>query len=228
MLQKGEKGNSQLRRKIFSVILKVGGTMKKLILIAMLSAASSAAVAGGLPDRGHMVMIESVSAGQTEVSDIWECAPDIQAAYNASDLPRGDHIRTIRAIDSAVRSKMRYSPDKGPDTWSNFASEVLGGAASVGDCEDYALTAITLALCAGVPASKIGIAISEEGTSSPSMEKMNHAFAFYEDNGMPVSFANNAERGVRRIIASHGVGAWQTVERMRSVRDIFVAAVDAP
>ena len=116
----------------------------RTILLALLLATPSASFANILPRAtGSLEIPFRVSDAHTATT-LMRCDPELRRAYQASGLPSGDDLDTIRRIDRFIRAKVRYRADPRPDVWSNFARSALGGVRSVGDCEDYALTAVTV------------------------------------------------------------------------------------
>lgn len=201
----------------------------KIFLAIALSVLPLMSQAAPLPRAPGSLQIPFSVTDHHTARTLWQCDASLMAAYRASDLPSGDNLSTIRAIDRFVLGKIRYREDRGVDAWSNFAAAALGGKRSIGDCEDYAMTAIILALCAGVPEEKLGVALSNQGSGAPDVRKINHAFAYYEDGGRTYAFADTARRRVAEISPRKDrVAAWQTVPAMRHDPRIFVPAIPLP
>lgn len=199
--------------------------------VALLAAilAASPLMADPFPDTGVRVLVPSVAAGQIGTQSTFSCPDSVKRAYDGSGLPSGDDLSVIRRIDAVVRKGVRYRKDPaGEDLWSNFAISVLSGETHVGDCEDFATTAITLALCAGVPAERLGIALSDNRRSGPrGVSGINHAFAYYVKDGVPFSFADTSSSSVRRVsFTRDGVMLWQGVTGLLKAPATFRASIN--
>lgn len=105
----------------------------------------------------------------------------LQGAYQASGLPYGDSIQTLRAIDAAVKKSFRYRKDpRGNESWNSFADRVLNGERRItADCDDYALTTMALAICAGVAPERLDFATAQTRSGARTIAKMDHAIAVY-------------------------------------------------
>lgn len=204
--------------------------IRGLPLIVLLSVFAVPAMATPFPDLGTRVEVPSVRAGQASTQDLFSCPPALQAAYAASGLPVGDSVQTVRAIDKAVRRTLRYRQDaRGADVWTNFAAQVMGGRRATADCEDFATTAVTLAICAGVPAHNLGIALSNNRNSRADMRDINHAFAFYLGERGPVSVADMSASAPRPVTQRRdGVMLWQTIPALLSTPAVFRSSVTPP
>lgn len=204
--------------------------IRGLSLFGFLAVFSVPAMATPFPDLGTRVEVPSVRAGQTSTQDLFSCPPSLRSAYATSGLPVGDSVQTVRAIDKKVRRTLRYRQDpRGSDVWTNFAAQVLGGHRATADCEDFATTAVTLAICAGVPAQKLGIALSNNRNSRADMRAINHAFAFYLDERGPVSVADTSASSPRSVTQRRdGVMLWQTVQSLLVTPAVFRASVNPP
>lgn len=201
----------------------------KIFLALALSVLPLMAEAAPLPRAPGSLQIPFSVTDHNTARTLWQCDASLLAAYRASGLPSGDSLSTIRSIDRFVRTRIRYREDRGADAWSNFAAAALGGKRSTGDCEDYAMTAVTLALCAGVPEEKLGVALSNQGRGAPDVRKINHAFAYYKDGEKTHAFADTTRRTVAEISPRKDrVAAWQTVPALRHDPRIFVPAIPLP
>lgn len=201
-------------------------TLKIAALSVLLAGSASA---GPLPDTGVRVSVPSVVASQAETVDLFACPAHLRDAYARSGMPRGDSRDVLRAIERQVRKTIRYRKDEASDTWTNFATQVLTGQRVVGDCEDFTATTITLALCAGVPAEKLGVALSTNGGARSGMANTNHAFAYYLSDRGVMAVADTARSGMSRVMPKRDrVTLWQTVPALRQAPDLFRAAVATP
>ncbi|WP_132953349.1 hypothetical protein [Rhodovulum bhavnagarense] len=111
---------------------------------------------------------------------VQSCA-GLDDAYRATGLPYGDSVAILRGIDRFVRHRLRYRPDAaGQDDWSSLARELLLGDDIVeGDCDDFALTAISLAICAGVAPGQLDFALVQSRPGTLSVHGMDHAIGIY-------------------------------------------------
>lgn len=201
--------------------------MIRPLLAALLLAGSAAA--DPLPDTGMGVRVASVASSLSGTEAAWSCPADMAAAYAASGLPSGDRVETLRAIDRHLRSRIRYREDPDGDIWTNHASRVLRGERVAGDCDDFALAAISLALCAGVPAEKMGLALAHRGRGRLNMQSTNHVFAFYADGSRTLAVADTFRDRVGEVISRRDrVTFWQSVPEMRKAPDMFRAAAPPP
>lgn len=113
---------------------------------------------------------------------ITDCS-DLRSSYDRTSLPHGDSARVLRAIDTRVKQIMSYRLDtKGAESWDSFAREVLDRASNVhGDCDDFTLTTMALAICAGIPAERLEFAITQTKPGPLSFANMSHAYLIYTD-----------------------------------------------
>lgn len=109
--------------------------------------------------------------------DVGSCG-SYQDAYIAAGWPRGFGIETIKQIDSLVRKRMVLRNDSGADVWTPLTEALIAGKRPVGDCDDMSVTNAQLAVCAGMPAERLGLLI----TASPNGSGAElHMLAFYKD-----------------------------------------------
>lgn len=193
-------------------------------LIAIILMMTTAVSAEPFARYAGVVRSPSVIAGQTGVRDIWQCTPAQRAAYLASGLPRGDSLATMQAIDQRVRSTIRYREDR-EEAWTNFVDQALSRTRAVGDCEDYALTVITMALCADVPAEKLGIALSSQNDRNAATFGIDHVFAYYTQGGRTYSVGNTTRNRVVQVAPRDRVKLWQSVPGLRVAPGDFVPAI---
>ena len=187
------------------------------IACAITTAFSAGALkAAPLPASGRDVIAASISASQSTIPDIWSCTAQMQAAYDASGLPKGSDLRTIRQIDRIVRSKFRYKPEP-VEKWSNHASAIIGGQRVTGDCEDHAITAVTLAICAGVPEEKLGLVFSKGGSGPAKINQINHVFGFFNDGGKVYALGDTMRSAMSRVsVKRDKVILWQTISQLQA------------
>lgn len=108
----------------------------------------------------------------------------LEPLFAQSGLARGDDIEVIRAVNTAVVRGMTALPngDGAVEDWSSFAPEVLlRQDRPRGDCDDFALTAASLAICAGVPADRIEFVLVDSEGGTPHLGRVDHAYAAYRD-----------------------------------------------
>lgn len=109
--------------------------------------------------------------------NVGSCAP-YQDAYIAAGWPRGVGIEAIKQIDSLVRKRMVLRNDSGADVWTPLTEALIAGKRPQGDCDDMSITNAQLAVCAGMPADRLGLLI----TASPNSASGElHMLAFYKD-----------------------------------------------
>lgn len=133
--------------------------------------------------------------------DLINCG-ELQSAYDASGLPRysGDSFETLSAIEKLVKKRVSYKNDKGLDTWTNYAENIIEGKRFSGDCDDMVVTVTALAICAGVPAKNMNFAIVDDPLGSKTVthlvgmvksEDGNH-YVYGDTFGKPGSFKKYA------------------------------------
>lgn len=108
----------------------------------------------------------------------------LKAAYDNAGLPKEDTLEAIRQLDTFVKRRMitRYGGDGRSEDWSSFAPDLLlSSRKPIGDCDDFALTAASLAICAGVPADRIEFVTVDSRGGAPSLSRVDHAYAAYRD-----------------------------------------------
>lgn len=102
----------------------------------------------------------------------------LQDAYLAQGWPRGTGVETLKQIDSRVKQRVTLKNDVGQDTWTPLAATILAGKRPAGDCDDVSVTSAQLAVCAGMPADRLGLLI----TTSPNRGSGElHMLAYYSD-----------------------------------------------
>lgn len=186
--------------------------------------AASAPASNGLQSFAT-VTISSSRANQNSVENIFDCPPELQVAYDAAGLPKGQGLETIRTINSLVQSRSRYRADRG-DVWVNNAAKIIDGGRVSGDCEDMVITAVTLGICAGIPASKMSFAFSKTRGGAANIEGIDHAVAIFTDGGTSHIFADTSNDRVRRMSSRDKVVFWQTAERLRLRPGVYNAQID--
>lgn len=156
-----------------------GGDMLRLLTaVALLMAPVPALATETLPQPGgEVIPVPQASKMARSFHDVGDCSP-YAAAYAAAGLPRGNGVETIRQIDSLLRQRMRLRDDRGPDSWTPLLSVLVAGKRPVGDCEDMAITTAQMAVCAGIPADRLGLLIT---TSPKGGTAEMHMLAFYKD-----------------------------------------------
>lgn len=102
----------------------------------------------------------------------------LQSAYDAGGWPRGAGIETIKQIDIRVKQRITLKNDVGQDVWTPLAATILAGKRPSGDCDDVSVTVAQMAICAGMPANRLGLLITD---SPKSGVNELHMMAFYQD-----------------------------------------------
>ncbi|MEZ5755475.1 MAG: hypothetical protein R3D90_12160 [Paracoccaceae bacterium] len=152
--------------------------LKRLAAFALILAASPLGATETLPPPGgKSIPVPQASTMAATFHDVGDCSP-YAAAYAAAGLPRGNGVETIRQIDSLLRKRMLLRDDRGPDTWTPLLSVLISGKRPTGDCEDMAITTAQMAVCAGIPADRLGLLIT---TSPKGGTAEMHMLAFYKD-----------------------------------------------
>ncbi|AWB48138.1 hypothetical protein HYN69_06045 [Gemmobacter aquarius] len=102
----------------------------------------------------------------------------LQQAYDAAGWPTGTSISALREIDKRLKTGVTLIPDKGQDRWTPLTGTVISGARKpAADCDDVAVTGAQLAICAGFPADRLGLIV----TQLPSRRNELHVVTFYDD-----------------------------------------------
>ena len=148
-----------------------------IAFVLILSASRLGAVETLPPPGGQAIPVPQASRMAGDFPDIGDCTP-YKAAYTAAGLPQGNGIDTIRDIDSLLRKRMVLRDDRGPDVWTPLLSALVSGKRPAGDCEDMAITTAQMAVCAGIPADRLGLLIT---TSPKGGTAEMHMLAFYKD-----------------------------------------------
>lgn len=146
-----------------------------------------------IPDKGDYRVDISQSRTMLLPEPSMNSCAEWQDYYNQSDWPKGDSVATIKEIDSRVRNRFHYRTEK-VDTWQVYDDLMLGTAHGefTGDCDDLSATVSAIAICAGVPKNKLGLAhVSSMGSEEP--VDSNHLIAFYKDpTGQAWTFGDTA------------------------------------
>lgn len=150
----------------------------KLIAFALCSMAAPALALEVLPDvGGPSFPVPQASIMAREHAPVNTCA-NLQDAYVAGGWPRGTGIDTLKQIDSRVKQRMTLKNDVGVDTWTPLSAAILSGKRVSGDCDDLSVTTAQFAICAGMPANRLGLLITE----SPNRGSGElHMLAYYSD-----------------------------------------------
>lgn len=126
----------------------------------------------------------------------------LQQAYDDNAWPSGVSLDSLRQIDKRLKTSVFLRPDVGPDTWTPLTATVItGGRKPAADCDDVAVTGAQLAVCAGFPADRLGLIV----TQLPTRQNELHVVAFYADPqsgvwvfgdtmGLPRSLENLSQR----------------------------------
>lgn len=131
------------------------------------------------PTSGPAISVPQARGLMQRHPDLAGCR-DYRETYAASGWPRGDGFDSIRRIDDLLRKRVIFRADSGGDRWALLTGDVLAGKRVDGDCEDMAITAAHLAVCAGIPADRLGLLITDSPKASA--DEL-HMVAFYRDAG---------------------------------------------
>ena len=151
-------------------------------ITALLGVASACLFAGMAQAQNYIT--PNVIAGATQQmainSGMVDCTA-LQSYYDGAGLPRGDSLDSVRKIDAWMKKRLNYRADRsGAENWNSFAPYVLQGQSGIAaDCDDFTLTAMHLAICAGVPAGRLDFAGVQTRSGEKSISKMSHAFGVY-------------------------------------------------
>lgn len=126
---------------------------------------------------GKAIPVPQASIMARKYPDLASCR-QYQDAYIAAGWPRGVGVETIKQIDSLVRKRMVLRNDRGTDVWTPLTGALIAGKRPSGDCDDMSISNAQLAVCAGIPADRLGLLI----TSNPNGNSGElHMVAFYND-----------------------------------------------
>jgi predicted transglutaminase-like cysteine proteinase len=149
-----------------------------LIALALSCVALPALAAESIPrTTAQSFPVPQASVMAREHGPVDTCAA-LQDAYVAGGWPRGAGVETLKQIDSRVKQRMHLKNDAGVDTWTPLSAAILSGKRPSGDCDDLSVTTAQFAICAGMPADRLGLLITE----SPNRGSAElHMLAFYSD-----------------------------------------------
>ncbi|MBU9697656.1 hypothetical protein GU927_007330 [Rhodobacteraceae bacterium HSP-20] len=147
-------------------------------MTAILLAAPAAFAADSLPDSTPLAMpVPQATIMARSFGPIHSCVA-MQDAYDAGGWPRGTGLDTLKQIDSRVKQRVALRNDPGADVWTPLAATILAGKRATGDCDDISVTVSQMAVCAGMPADRLGLLITESPRSGA--DEL-HMLAFYAD-----------------------------------------------
>lgn len=149
-------------------------------IVALFAAllALPAQAADSLPEAGgKAIPVPQATIMARSHPDVASCTA-YQNAYTAAGWPRGGGIDTIQQIDRLVRARMVFRNDSGTDTWTPLTRALIAGKRPAGDCDDMSISSAQLAVCAGIPADRLGLLIT---TSPLGRGRELHMLAFYID-----------------------------------------------
>lgn len=102
----------------------------------------------------------------------------LRDSYVRAGWVMGANVETIKGIDSRLKQQFVMRADDGGDRWIPLAATAIQGHQVAGDCDELSVTSVQLAICAGIPASHLGLLI----TSSPNRNANElHMLAFFRD-----------------------------------------------
>lgn len=126
---------------------------------------------------GKAIPVPQASVMARKYPAVASCS-QYQDAYLAAGWPRGVGVETVKQIDSLVRKRMALRNDRGTDVWTPLTAALIAGKRPTGDCDDMSISNAQLAVCAGIPADRLGLLI----TSNPNGDSGElHMVAFYND-----------------------------------------------
>lgn len=98
----------------------------------------------------------------------------LQQAYDAAGWPKGTDISDLREIDKRLKTGVTLIPDKGQDRWTPLTGTVISGARKpAADCDDVAVTGAQLAVCAGFPAERLGLLVTQASLTAQRTARRN-------------------------------------------------------
>lgn len=137
-----------------------------------------ASAADTLPPAGSKAIpVPQATIMARRYPDVGSCGAYLEA-YLAAGWPRGVGIETVKQIDSLVRKRMVLRNDSGADVWTPLTEALIAGKRPAGDCDDMSITNAQLAVCAGMPADRLGLLIT---TAPNGTGGELHMLAFYKD-----------------------------------------------
>lgn len=148
-----------------------------LAVLLMLASAPAAAMDGLPLPKGAAISVPQAQSLARRHPELASCLRH-ESAYLAAGWPRGEGFDTVSRLDQRLHAQMTFRTDSGADRWSLLTGPLMNGRKVQGDCEDMAITAAHLAICAGIPADRLGLLI----TSSPKPGASElHMLAYYQD-----------------------------------------------
>lgn len=152
---------------------------RSLAAIALCLLAGAAAAGDYLPEDTPLhIPVPQAARMVQDFPRLADCDA-LRADYIAAGWPMGAGIETLRIIDARLKRQLVMREDRGPDTWTPLAADIIGGKRMAGDCDDISVTSAQLAICAGMPAQDVGLLI----TTSPKVGAQElHMTAFFRDD----------------------------------------------
>lgn len=145
-------------------------------LLSPLAATPAAARDNPFPEIMNWYLPQS-NIMKRDYGSIANCG-GLQHSYDANEWPHGTSIESLQQIDNRLKKRVFFRPDPGADTWTPLTAAVIEGKRKpAADCDDVAVTSAQLAVCAGFPASHLGLLV----TQLPTRQSELHIVAFYSD-----------------------------------------------
>mgnify|MGYP003640873928 CR=1 FL=1 len=196
--------------------------LKNLALAAAFAAVASPALA----DYELSAYATSHQTSMMQGLDDLPGCDALQSAYDASGMPRGDSFETVRQIDRIVSNSMRYQADRGGDVWNSFAAEVLNGQRRItADCDDYALTTIALAICAGVPAERLDFVMTQTSGGDMRFSRIDHAVGVYTSPDGDRYVVGDTRRRMHRLTSRNKAILWANASEIGSRRMSWLSSI---
>lgn len=165
-------------------------TISSLVNVSMQNLSNRQWALPRVKERVHASQSPNTSYFLKNNPDFASCG-ELTQTFKRSGIGKFKGLASIAEIDQFVKARMNYRRDSGGlDRWNNHAAAVLSNKQVNGDCDDLAVTAAAIAICAGADPSRIGFAIFNAKTFKAS--GADHIVATYtEPSGRVIAFGDS-------------------------------------
>ncbi|MFG6080369.1 hypothetical protein ACEUZ9_000919 [Paracoccus litorisediminis] len=192
-----------------SCSIRIRAVVASLALTIITGPGARADTLNGLRSEGQVVILDAARL-QLLAGSPFQCSSELNDAYRKARMPMGDSLATLAEIRRRVVRQFLYLEDRS-EAWTNLAPVMLDGGIGMGDCDDFAATIISLALCAGIPKEKLGFAMASS-IGEPSIDNIDHALGLYfGEAGTQVIADTNRDRLRPYAAERDGVIFWQDI-----------------
>lgn len=159
------------------------GLLSGIIMAPLISHGAVAWGAEAWPaSRARRIFSPYLAERQSQAAPLWQITRDRRAAYREAGLPQIRGRGALIAIDAFAHRRFLYAEDR-HNSWKDLSALMMRSREPVsGDCEDLALSVISLCLLAGAAPEDLGLAFTGV-QSGLGLSGIDHCFALASRGG---------------------------------------------